>query len=370
MKKKVIEFITDMGDGGAEALVKDYSLLINKEKFDIVILTRYLVKQSSNIELLKANNIRMISINKSNSFFAKVWNKLTFSFRIPIVLGKILEEEKPDVLHIHLSQLKYVRKAAKKLKGVSLIYTCHNIVSHYFGKDIKERRAAEYLIKNNGLQLVALHEDMRRELNELFGINNTVIIKNGIDFNRYTDIKITKSEKRKELMIPERAFVLGHVGRFAEQKNHMFLVDVFKEVKKMNSDAYLLMIGAGDTKPVVDKLNECGLEESYQILSHRADVPELMRAMDVFVFPSLYEGLGIALIEAQVSDLRCIVADTVPKDAVQTEKCIVLPLGDAKLWADAVTGDSTNAANAGRIEEWNMREEIKRLERLYFGEKI
>ena len=369
MKTKVIEFITDLGDAGAETLVKDYALLLDKEKFEVVILTRYPTNNSANYQQLIASGIKILSINRSNSTLTKIINKLTFHVRIPIIMKRIIDTEKPDVIHAHLAQLRYLRTVSKRLKGIKLIYTCHNVVEHYFGKKQKlEKKAAEYLILNNDLQLVALHDDMKKELDQLFGISNTVVVHNGIDFNRFLNVSVTKEEKRKELGIPETAFVVGHIGRFAEQKNHPFLIEVFKQVADRNANAFLLMIGAGDTSYVTAKMREYQLEDRYLILSNRIDIPELLKSMDVFVFPSLFEGLGIVLIEAQLLQLKCVVSDKIPNEAIKRNTTIVMSLDkDPKQWCDVIFDNNIRGDIIGNINDYDMNSEIHVLEKLYLN---
>lgn len=367
MRKKVVQFITDLGDGGAETLVKDYALLLNKEKFDVVILTRYPIYNTANIKQLEKSNVKIITLNKSNSFFSKLFNKLTFKIRIPILMRRFIAQEKPDVIHAHLSQLKYLVCVSKELKGIKLFYTCHNVVEHYFGeKQIKEKIAAEELIKNNDMRLIALHNQMKQDLDALFHVNNTAVIHNGIDFNRFLNVSISKEEKRKELGIDKNAFVVGHVGRFAEQKNHTFLVEVFNEIAKKNQNAFLLMIGTGNTLSVKSKLEAYGLAERYMILSNRTDVPELMKAMDVFVFPSLFEGLGIVLIEAQLLQLRCVVSDRIPDEAIKSNSTVVMSLDQSpRKWRDVILDKSIIGGVRGDINEYDMNHEILKLEQLY-----
>lgn len=367
--KKIVQFITDIGDGGAETLVKDYALLLDRNKFEVVILTRYPIKGTANIKHLENNNIRIVSLNKSNSTLAKVWNKLTFKFRIPVLMRRFLKEEKPDIIHAHLAQLRYLDTVSEELKGVKLFYTCHNIVSHYFaGDNIAEKTAAEHLIKNNNLRLIALHDNMKNELDELFNVNNSVVIHNGIDFSRFKNVTITKEEKRKEIGIPENAFVMGHIGRFAEQKNHPFLVEVFNEVAKVRDDAFLLMIGAGDTAPIAEKLHNYGLDGRYAILSNRTDIPELLRTMDVFVFPSLFEGLSVTLVEAQVSSLRCVISDTIDKGSILADTTVSLDINSKpEKWRDVILNENYIGETYADIDDFDMNKEIRRLESLYLG---
>ena len=299
-RTKVIELITNVGDGGAETLVKDYVRLLDRERFDVVVIARRDFGASANFQQIKESGIPIIFIYPRWNLFIKLWNKIMGAWYIPHKLRKIILQEKPDVLHTHLALLRYVRRVGKPLNGVRLLFTCHSVVSTIFGdKERVERRAAEYLINNKDLQLIALHQDMAKELNELFGIDNTVVIRNGIDFSRFENPGVTKEEERSELGIPQDAFVVGHVGRFNPVKNHVYLAEVFREVACIKLNAFLLMVGAGDSGDIEKKLDEYGFSGRYMILSHRSDVNRILKAMDVFVFPSIYEGLPLSLIEAQ-----------------------------------------------------------------------
>lgn len=121
---------------------------------------------------------------------------------------------------------------------------------------------------------------------------------------------------RTELNIPTAALVIGHVGRFVEPKNHFFLIDIMAEVVRHKPEAHLLLVGDGPLRPAIAaKVAQAGLSRQVTFAGLRTDVPRLMMgAMDVFVLPSLYEGLGLVLIEAQAAGLPCFFSDVVPEE--------------------------------------------------------
>lgn len=123
---------------------------------------------------------------------------------------------------------------------------------------------------------------------------------------------------RKELDLTDK-FVLGHVGRFAKQKNHEFIVDIFEEVKKNESQAVLMLVGDGELKEqIAEKIKLKGLADSVVFTGVRSDIAALMNAMDVFLFPSLHEGLGIVGIEAQATGLKTFISTGVPEEVIIT----------------------------------------------------
>lgn len=135
----------------------------------------------------------------------------------------------------------------------------------------------------------------------------------GIDLSPFR-VPADRSVVQKELGIAENAFVLGHVGRFSEVKNHTLLVDIFAEVVRREPQAHLLLVGDGALRKNMEKkVSELGLEAKVCFAGLRSDVPRVMQgAMDVFVFPSLYEGLPIVLIEAQAAGLPCVITESLP----------------------------------------------------------
>lgn len=163
------------------------------------------------------------------------------------------------------------------------------------------------------------------------------LIKNAINIDKFSYNKGIRNRIRRELHLEDK-FVVGHVGRFVYQKNHTFLIDIFYEVKKRKPNAILMLIGSGELEgDIKRKVKSLGLSDWVIFLGTRADVCGLMQAMDVFVFPSNYEGLGMVAIEAQAAGLRTIVSEAVPEEARVTELLEYCRLDQsAKYWADRV----------------------------------
>jgi glycosyltransferase involved in cell wall biosynthesis len=130
-------------------------------------------------------------------------------------------------------------------------------------------------------------------------------------------VPIENANIRAELGIPADAIVIGHVGRFESQKNHQFVIEIAAEIAKIEPNMRLVLIGVGSLRISIEaKVIQMGLSEKVIFLGTRPDVPRLMRElMDVFLFPSLYEGLGLVLVEAQAAGLPCIFANVVPPEA-------------------------------------------------------
>ncbi len=167
--------------------------------------------------------------------------------------------------------------------------------------------------------------------------SRVTIIKNGIEAATFRFNEADRGEYRRLLGLDGK-FVIGHIGRFTLQKNHEFLLDIFHEVYSKNHQAVLMLIGAGELQnKVKEKADRLGLSTAIMFMGERDDVPKLMQVMDVFVFPSLYEGLGIALIEAQAAGLKCIASDCIAEEARITENLKLISLQQPeRVWADEV----------------------------------
>ena len=164
---------------------------------------------------------------------------------------------------------------------------------------------------------------------------NVHILHNAVDLDIFHYDEDARSKIRKEFSIGSDVSVFGHIGRFMEQKNHIFLAEIFKCVKEINSNTLLLLVGDGDLKDQFEKKAiELGIKDSIIFAGIRSDIPALLSAMDVFVFPSLYEGMPNTVIEAQATGLPCIIADTITKEANITGLVEYLPLShSAEHWA-------------------------------------
>jgi glycosyltransferase involved in cell wall biosynthesis len=197
------------------------------------------------------------------------------------------------------------------------------------------------------------------------------------DFSPF-QAEVDRKAVREELGLPLQALVVGHVGRFfLEQKNHRFLVKIAAEVAKRQPEMRLLLIGDGPLRPSIEEMAaRMGLGDKVIFLGNRLDVPRLMAgAMDVFVLPSLHEGLGLVLVEAQAAGLPCVYSDAVPAD-VEVIKPLLQRLSlaqPAAAWAEAVLAAREAGRGISRAEALRLMEQspfqfdAERIEKLYRG---
>ena len=368
MKLRVWQVIWGLKDGGAENLARAYAQLMDKAQFEPTIVTMYPFDNTANYQRAMDAGLRVISIFNRRNTLTRAARVLVGKWYIPLKLMYLLAKEKPDVIHFNSQMAKLFLPVEKKLAGRRMVYTCHSEVQKYFHAE-EEEEAVWTLIKKHGLQLIGLHEHMRKELNARFDVKNTVVIRNGVDIDCFRTCTRPNAGVRELIGIPKEALVVGHVGRFSPEKNHAFLLNVFKEILQRKDNAHLLLIGSGELEEQIKRqIRELQIDNQVIILSHRKDIPELLSAMDVMVFPSFFEGLSATLVEAQASGLRCIVSDVVNKETFLLDTTIPMSLDSGvSAWADAALDDSRRCTEHGNVDDYDMKKEIRRLERVYCG---
>ena len=183
----------------------------------------------------------------------------------------------------------------------------------------------------------------------MFGKAPYRVVYNGIDLEQYAFCESVRREKRKSLAIGDR-LAFGHIGNFFSAKNHLFLLEIFAEIKRLRRDAVFYLIGDGEQrKAICDKIKCLGLENDVMLLGERSDVAELIQALDCMIFPSLYEGLPIAVIEAQDAGLPCLLSDTITDEVMLTDIVEKESLEQsAKLWAQRAVRLAEHYAGDGK----------------------
>lgn len=364
----IVHFIHGLNMGGAETLVKDYAVLLDKSKFHVTVLC-YERFDSPYEDILRQNDIKVIYICDKMPLYQKrglVARGINHYQRYWLIRCE-LKKLNPDIVHFHLSLSDYVRFSGLK-KSVKLFYTQHFSAEVWKSENASDIQNLKWLMKHYQVQPIALNASMCDSMNKILQTDNTKILNNGVDLSEYSR-QYDRDKKRMDLNIPQNAFLVVHVGRFNSVKNHEFLIDVFKQIKEQRAEAFLLMIGKGETeRQVVEKIKAEGLDGSYKILHDRTDVAEILQASDAAVFPSIVEGLGIAVIEMQAAGLPCVVSTGVPDNACISNKLQFLSLElSAREWARKLLEmcEDTTPIQYSGIEEWDIRHNVKQLEKMY-----
>lgn len=190
----------------------------------------------------------------------------------------------------------------------------------------------------------------------------------GIDIEKFRCVK-DRTLVRAQLGVPADAFVVGHTGRFAEAKNHRFLIDVAREVLTIRQDAHFLLVGDGPLRvEIEDLVNKLGLGAHFTLTGVRSDIPDLLGAMDLFLFPSLYEGMPNAVLEAQACGLPCVMSGVISKEADAVPRLIrrVSLESSATSWAKAVCEHECSSRMCNdKMDQHDINSSIQRLCRFY-----
>lgn len=356
-KKKIIHFVSGVNFGGVESVILNYfSNMKNKNKYDNII----------------------VSHEKINLDNRKLFEDLGFKFyevtpkRISIVknflqINKIIKEEQPDIVHTHMTLSSYMSLFIADINGVR-VRICH---SHLALNDISFKEKIEkYLCNYYANAYVACSVDASKYLFTKSNQKKCYILNNAIDLNKFDLDEKVRNNVRNELNISD-SFVVGNIGRFTEQKNHKKIINIFEEIVKIKENSILILIGDGALKEDIKKIvSEKGLDNKVIFLSGTNQVEKYYQAMDVFLFPSLFEGLGIVVVEAQVSGLPCIVSNKVPHAVKVTDLVEFIDLNtDDNKWANITMKYSSNTRKSQlkrlRNTNFDIRHESNKLDKIY-----
>ena len=283
-------------------------------------------------DINKKNRDRFIELSVKEYYLCSRQDSL---FKYLHQLKKLLKENNFDIIHIHGNSgtMAFEAKIAKKYSNARVIVHLHNSTCSHpklFGPDSLLTK----IMKKNADCLVACSKLAGNWLYK----DNYVVLPNAIDLKRFTFNEHKRKKIRAQYNIPEDTFMIGHVGVFNEQKNHEFLLKVFAEYLKINSNSRLLLVGDGVNKERIVSLAETlNIEEKVIFAGIQQDMPAYYSAFDIFVFPSLWEGLGIVNIEAQANGLAVLNSTSVPNEVKFSDRVIFKKLNDgATSWAEQI----------------------------------
>ena len=205
------------------------------------------------------------------------------------------------------------------------------------------------------------------ELIEKYGDRHYLVLNNGTDLGKYNLPESTRAEIRQAEGIPVDAFVLGHIGRFIDAKNHVFLLKIFCEILKKNQNSRLLLVGDGELKSDIHVLaRKYGIAEKVIFTGLRGDIPELLKAMDVFCLPSKTEGVPVTVVEAQAAGVKCVISDVVVDDVMLTNRIFKMSLEESEsMWADKILYGKEHSNEKNMLINFDIHHVITQLSKYY-----
>ena len=358
MKKcvRVLHVVGVMNRGGAETMIMNIYRKIDRAKvqFDFVENTFEKALFDDEIKKLGGRIYNCPHFNGINFFRYKEWWKDFFE----------QHRNEYHIIHGHIGSTASIYLKEAKKNG---LYTIAH--SHSSGTDhslhSKLYSILSYNTRNIADWFFACSQaaGIDRYGKTVVHANNYKVLNNAIDTDTFKFDESLRYKIRKEFDF-EKSIVIGHIGRLISVKNHHFLFDIFRNIKQKITNVKLICVGDGDLREnLINYAKRLGVSEDVVFTGIRSDVNELIQAMDFFVFPSLYEGLPVTLVETQTSGLPCVISDKVPPESILTENLItVMKLEQsAEEWADHII----SRVNEIKEKGFDIAETSKWLEEFY-----
>lgn len=357
-KIKIAQVIGKAAAGGVESVIMNLYRNIdrNKVQFDFFVEQTSTIIDKEEINKLGGNVVIIPSYSNPIHYMKE--------------LAKLFKEGNYDIVHSNMNALSvFTLKAAKKA-GIKIRIAHSHSTSNK--KELLKSIVKNILkpfSKKYATNYFACSELAGRWLfgNKAVDNNKVTIINNAVDIKKFVYQKEIRDKVRAEYNLLDK-FVVGHIGRFVKQKNHKFLIDIFNEVLKIQTNAVLLLVGEGplrdDVEAYVEKL---GLKDKVAFVGAQKNIAPFYQAMDCFVLPSLYEGLPVVGIEAQSNGLPCVFADTITKEVAVNNNVIFKSLSEGpESWAKVICKDIKRTLN-NKIEnsKYDIHIECERLVSLY-----
>ena len=360
---RVAQVIGKWLGGGVESVVMNYYRHIDRSKIQFDFICD---NDSTNIPYDEIEKLggRVILVPP----YQKV-------FKYQKELKRIFKENKYKIVHSHINTLSvFPLYAAKCAKVPVRIAHSHSTTNKKEWKKNLLKQVLRPFSKVYATNYMCCSELAGRWLfgNKEYDKGNVYLLNNAIDLDKFKYDEKIRKQKRKELNINDSTLVIGHIGRFVAQKNHTFLIDIFNEVHKQNNDSLLMLVGQGPLmNEIQEKVNNLGLKDSVIFLGQRNDVNELYQAMDIFVLPSLYEGLPVVGVEAQASGLLCFLSSDMTKETKVLDSTKFMSLSNsAEEWANEILKSFKSYKKHDTNKEvskygFDISEETSKLEKYY-----
>ena len=363
-KIKVLQVFSTTNRGGAESMIMSHVRYIDKETFQIDFVNHTLKHCDFDEEIgkLGCKLYHMPRFKICNIIsYKKAWDVF-------------LKEHTYDVIHIHYFTLAPIIIPLAKKHGIKVrISHSHNTQVNSLLKKILLNVYRRKMVKDSTLLLAC----GKKAGENIFNTTNFKVFNNAIDTNRFKFSEVDRIKIREELGISQNDILIGHVGSFRNtQKNHARIIKIFKEIQEKDNRYKLVLVGNGALLPQIKKeVSNLGISNSVVFTGVRSDIPNLMSAFDCFLFPSLFEGLGIVAVEAQATGCPVIASSVVPTEAVLTDIITMVPLKESdNVWGEKIKHALSKEINRTEYHKkvqmagYEVRDNVNVLESIYQGD--
>lgn len=327
-KIKVAQVIGNIAEGGIEVMITNLYRNIDHEEVEF--------------HFFVPNTSVVLNQEEIEKYGGKVFivPSVKHIFKYQKTLKRKFKENKYDIVHVNMNALSFIPLKAAKKAGIPIrISHCHSTTN--------KKEHIRHLIKlvlrpfsrKDATHFFACSEFAGRWLfgNKLFNKNKVYIVNNGIDLNKFAFNEQKRDLIRKQLGISPNIKVVGHIGRFAPQKNHPYLIKIYEELSKIDSEVALLMIGSGKDLDNIKAEVENKHLKNVHFVGPISNPYDYYQAMDVFALPSLYEGLPVVGVEAQANGLKCFFSDEITREAKILDQTEYFGIkGDPAIWAEKI----------------------------------
>lgn len=363
---RILQEVTSMNTGGVETLLMNIYRNIDREKIQFDFMMHREVGTGfyeDEIKRLGGKIYGGIPFNPLNH--RKYLNSIDDFF-----------EKHPEysIIHAHNAFSMFTLRSAEK-HGVRVrIAHSHNTAPKLLHYKTPFKLYAKSKVKKYATDLFACSKLAGEYYYGKKAVNNNqvIIMKNGIDTEKFDFDEEIRRKKREELKIKDQIAIV-HVGRFNIQKNHEYLIDIFNELLKISKRYKLFLFGEGDLEASIrKKVEKLGLQNNVEFMGVKGNINEYLQAMDIFILPSLFEGLPLTGIEAQTNGLPCLFSSTITKEVAVTELAEFISIKeDPKIWANKIIETTEkNMKRCGKKEKvdsegYNIKDTVKKLEEFY-----
>lgn len=363
---RVLHVIASLHFGGSQAFVMNLYQNIDKSKvqFDFVVIPEEKKDLYDVVEKMGGKIYVMPRYNILNHFsYVNWWNDFFNAHR------------EYKIVHGHVRSTGAIFLSIAKKHGLVTVSHSHS-TSNGKGLSGYIKDLMQLPIRNIADYFFACSEDAGKWLfgEKVIKQSNYKVIPNGICIDKFKFNLQKRKYIRRELGIQPDEIVIGHVGRFVKAKNHEFLLILFAAYTNQNNKSRLLLLGDGELLPEIKRLSiELGIEEKVLFLGSKFNTEDFYQAMDAFVFPSLWEGLGIVAIEAQANGLPCVVSNHIPSEAVVTENVVSLSLECINDWVRELQKIKIREYNGislcsdRRLLHYDMKDISKKMQQFYLS---